>query len=197
MQNKTILSLAFGLMVLMQWFVPSKMIWDREDILINGNEYLLECQPIDPNDPFRGKYITLGFKEDRIKIPDDVEYNSGEWIYTKLENDDRGFAKIQSISREEPEEMKGILKASAGWAIGDKEDNDRTLSIKYPFDRFYMEESKAKPAEDLYRKSARDTSTTTYAVVMIKDGVGVIKDVMIDGVSIGTVVENEIKRNQY
>jgi len=193
MQNKLILSIVFVLMVLMQWFVPSKMIWDREVILKYGQEYLFECQPIDPNDPFRGKYITLRFSASNTSIPDSCSYERGQKIYLDFEKDDQGFAKISTIKREAPSNIENTLIANVEMISGNKGASNRLLYIEYPFERFYMEESKAKPAEDLYRTSARDTSSVTYAVVMIKDGVGVIKDVMIDGVPIANVVSNQSK----
>ena len=180
-------------MVLMQWFVPSKMIWDREVILKYGQEYLFECQPIDPNDPFRGKYITLRFSASNTSIPDSSSYERGQKIYLDFEKDDLGFAKISTIKREASSNLENSLIANVEMISGNKGASNRLLYIKYPFERFYMEESKAKPAEDLYRTSARDTSSVTYAVVMIKDGVGVIKDVMIDGVPIANVVANQSK----
>jgi len=191
MQNKTILSVAFVLMILVQWFVPSKMIWDREDVLRNGNEYYFECKPIDPNDPFRGKYITLGFKEDRYAVLDSTDYQSGEQVFIKLKNSAQGFVQIQSILKEKPENMSDVLSVKTRSNFISKTYNQNIVAIDYPFDRFYMEESKAKPAENLYRKSNRDSISATYAVIMIKDGVGVIKDVMIDGVPIAKVVAAE------
>ena len=59
MSTKIIVIIAFIFMVFAQWYVPSKMILDREDILKNGEEFKFLTQPIDPSDPFRGKYITL------------------------------------------------------------------------------------------------------------------------------------------
>lgn len=197
MQSKTILSVFFVLMILVQWFVPSKMILDREDTLRNGEEYLFKCQPIDPNDPFRGKYITLRFSESNTSIPDSAFYENNQNIYLDFEKDEEGFATIASIKSENSSDIENSLLVNVDLISGDIGASNRLLYVDYPFTRFYMEESKAQPAEDLYRKIVRDTSQTTYAVVMIKDGVGVIKDVMINGVPIGTIVENNIRLNKY
>ena len=69
------------------------------------------------------------------------------------------------------------------------------LAIDYPFDRYYMEESKAYDAELTYRKSQLDTSQIAYALVSIKDGEAVLKDVLINGVSIREIVIKE-RENQ-
>ena len=58
-----------------------------------------------------------------------------------------------------------------------------------PFDRFYMEESKAPKAEKVYNAANSDQRKETYALVYIKDGTAVLNDVIIDGQSIATYVE--------
>jgi len=190
MQSKLIVGIVFILMIVVQWFVPAKMIWDREEVLQSGQEYLFRCQPIDPEDPFRGKYITLRFSATNTSIPDSTLYERGQKIYLDFDRDKDGFAKISTIRKEAPANMESALIANVQMISGAKGSTNRLLYIDYPFQRFYMEESKAKPAEDLYRSTARDSTSTTYAVVMIKDGVGVIKDVMIDGIPIATIIEN-------
>jgi hypothetical protein len=52
-----------------------------------------------------------------------------------------------------------------------------------------MEESKAYDAELAYRESVIDTTQIAYGLVAVKDGDAVLKDVMIDGVSIGEIVK--------
>jgi uncharacterized membrane-anchored protein len=64
------------------------------------------------------------------------------------------------------------------------EDHKSTLFIDYPFDRYYLEESKALAAEQAYAASVRDTTQVTYALVNIKDGVAVLKEVLIGGVPV-------------
>ena len=68
MKNKNIIIILFLLVALAQLFVPAQMIYNQEDILDTGKLVKFQCEPIDPNDPFRGKYITLNFKENRIKV---------------------------------------------------------------------------------------------------------------------------------
>lgn len=69
MNKKKILLLSFFLVAVVQLYVPSKMIWDREEVLRTGTEYKFRTAPIDPTDPFRGKYITLRFDDNTVDIP--------------------------------------------------------------------------------------------------------------------------------
>lgn len=51
-----------------------------------------------------------------------------------------------------------------------------------------MEEIKAYEAELTYSRSQLDSSETTYALVSIRDGDAVLKDVLINEVSIKDIV---------
>ncbi len=69
--------------------------------------------------------------------------------------------------------------------------NSYTIDLEFPFTKFYMEETKAADAEKLYWETLRDNSKTIYALVYIKDGDAVLKDVCIDGVSIKELVKKK------
>ncbi|HET8839389.1 MAG TPA: GDYXXLXY domain-containing protein [Flavobacteriaceae bacterium] len=191
MNLKKLLLPAFILVAFVQLSVPVKMIWDREDVLATGTTYKFETAPIDPNDPFRGKYIHLRFKEDIIAVPNAKDWEMGETIYVRLTKDQNGFAKIKSVSKSKPSSEQDFVKAKVRFITGNASDK---LAIDYPFDRFYMEESKAQHAEQTYRYSQQDSTKTTYAVVSIKKGDAVLKDVLIDGISIKKIVESDQKR---
>jgi uncharacterized membrane-anchored protein len=188
MTNKKILLSVFILVAIVQLYVPAKMILDREDILNTGKDYKFKTEPIDPNDPFRGKYITLRYEEDMIEIQNEADWVSGEIIYVFLTPDKEGFAKVQSVSKENGTNNQDFLKAKVNYVTSN---GSNKLTIDYPFDRYYMEESKAYDAELTYRKSQLDTTEIAYAVVSIKDGEAVLKDVLINGVSLREIVIKE------
>lgn len=184
--NKITISL-FILVSLVQLYVPAKMIYDREVILREGSEFKFKTAPIDPGDLFRGKYITLQYDESLIEIETEEVWQRGETVYVILSKDPEGFAEIQSVSKNKPEHDGEYLKTTVEYFYS----NDTAIvRIHYPFNRFYMEESKAYSAELLYRDSQADTNQTAYALVSIQDGEAVIKDVMIDGVSIIDLVKS-------
>ncbi len=192
MSNKKILLSAFILVALVQLYVPAKMIGDREEILETGTEYKFRTAPIDPNDPFRGKYIILRYDENTVEIADEKDWKRGETIYVCLTTGNDGFARIKSVSKEKPAENQNFLKAKVGLISGN---NTNELTIDYPFDRYYIEESKAHDAERTYRQSQQDTSKITYALVCAKNGETVLKDVLIDGISIRELVKAKQTNN--
>jgi uncharacterized membrane-anchored protein len=160
------------------------MIVDREDILSNGKEYKFRTAPMDPNDPFRGKYITLDYTNSRLASKKNVKWITNEEIYILLNIDKDGYAIPKSVSREKPRAKTDFVKAKVGYL------NDITneLEVEYPFERFYMDENNAQSAEDAYNETRKDSLVDAYALVNIKDGDAVLKDVVIGGVSVKKIV---------
>lgn len=193
MNSKIILLIAFVLVALAQLTIPVKMILDKEEVLENGTVYKFRTAPVDPNDPFRGKYIALTFRDNTVEITNGEEWIVGETIYVVLTTGDDGFAKIDFVSKQMPEGHADVMKAKVRSVL---DDNTRKLMIDYPFDRFYMEESKAMEAEITYRQLLTDTNKVTYALVNIKNGEAVLSDVLIDGTSILEMVNNKQKEKQ-
>ena len=186
MNSKKIAFFTFILVALVQVYVPAKMILDREDVLANGQEFKFKTAPIDPNDPFIGKYITLSYAENTVQVPKKENWTTGEPVYVSLTTDTTGFAKIKSISKDNPTNNQVFVKAKVGFLM---ETGSSQVIIDYPFDRYYMEESKAYDAEQLYRQLQQDTTRVTYALVSIKNGNAVLKDVLIGETSIREIVK--------
>jgi hypothetical protein len=55
-----------------------------------------------------------------------------------------------------------------------------SIKVNLPFDRFYMEEEMAPAAESAFRRRSGDESTSTHITVRIRNGFGVIEDLMFD-----------------
>ena len=89
----------FIIVAAIQLCVPIKMILNREDIINNGNIYKFKTEPIDPNDPFRGKFITLHYEDDKIDVKQEEDWIRDESIFVYLTSDKDGFAKNLSVSK--------------------------------------------------------------------------------------------------
>ena len=187
MNSKKIIFLAFIVVALVQIYVPARIILDRTIVLNSGKEFKFKTAPIDPNDPFRGKYINLNFNDNTIGIQSKEHWARGETVFVLLTTDNNGFAKIRSVSKAKPSDTRDFLKAKVDHVIYD----GSKLFIEYPFERFYMEESKAYDAELTYNRTLPDTSQVAYALVNIKNGESVLKDVMINGISIVEIVKQD------
>lgn len=179
--NKAILVI-FGLMCLAQWYVPGSMIAGQEDVVRNGTPFRFRTEPVDPTDPFRGKYITLGFQATTFPRREDDKWRNGQTVFVVLREDKSGFAQIGDILPETPDETD-FVEAEVAYTSEDD------IVIRYPFERFYLEESKAADAETVYREgNARDSTQITYALVRVKKGRAVVEDVIINDRSIVDIV---------
>jgi uncharacterized membrane-anchored protein len=175
--NKLIFIL-FVAMCLAQWVVPGMMIYNSETVIAEGKRFKFKTEPIDPSDPFRGKYITLQFEADFILLEDSVTFRPGQRIFVTFAEDERGFAKPVEISETEPD-AEYYLQTTVQYVTNFR--SSHRVQFELPFNRFYLEESKAQRAEDLYREAQRDSSTIAYALVSIGAGQAVIKDVVVNG----------------
>jgi uncharacterized membrane-anchored protein len=185
-RNHLILAL-FALMVLVQLYVPGSMVLEREEVIGKGKAYKFRTAPVDPNDPFRGKYINLRFAETLFMVPSSQAWQAGDEIYVLLKTDKAGFARIANVSEEKPGRQVEFVKATVEFVTIYKDKKE--LHITYPFGRFYMEESKARAAETTYNQTQPDTTKITSALVYIKNGDAVLQDVLIDDVPIMELVK--------
>lgn len=177
MISKKMVWIAFALLVLLQLWVPASVIRNRENVLSTGKPFKFRTAPRDPNDYLRGKYIFLNFNENEFPVKDGKEWKRGEDIYVGLGTDSAGFAKIISIASGNNEIKGDYIKTRVeymGYTI------PKTVIIEWPFERFYMEESKAPLAEIAYNKVRVDSSMIGYALVKVKAGDAVLENVYIN-----------------
>lgn len=189
MKTKNIL-IAFAVTALVQLFIPLKMIYDSHITETDGVEYHFKAMPIDPNDPFRGKYITLAFEMETFTTAD-TTWQEGDTAYIILAKDKDGFAHGKTLTREQPDNTIDYITAKA------KRLYDNTLFVTLPFDRYYMEESKAPAAETAYAHyAATQDYKPVYAIVAVRKGNSVLKDVIIDGMPIKEYVVKNRDKNK-
>ena len=177
----------FVIVAMAQLFIPAQMIFNKEAIIKTGTVYKFKTQPVDPSDPYRGKYINLNYEIRTFKTKDSLWHNQ-EDIYVYLETDSLGFAKTNRISKAPLDIDKDFVIAKVNWYNNIEEE----LSFSLPFNRYYMEETKAYDAEVAVRDLQRDSlPNNTYALVYVKDGEAVLSDVIINDISIKDYVEKE------
>ncbi len=178
-------SIGFIIMVLAQWFIPAKMILDRNELLSSGELYKFITAPVDPNDPFRGKYVALEFENNNFDTGVEDDLILGEQVFVIIINNQQGYAEIQSYSKNKPESIQNYLEVTVNRI--NVTDEIQKVFIDYPFDRFYLEEFQAEKAEEVYIEALNDRSSKAWAEVFIKDGQAVLQDVLIEGQSLRTL----------
>lgn len=188
--NKTVLIIGFVIMVAVQWFVPAKIILQQEQVLTAGTAYKFKTRPMDPSDPLRGKYISLNFEMHQAPYTGEP-LGYGEKLHVYIENDDNGFAKAVYASKFIEETELDYVVANAHSVYND------SILFDLPFTTFYMEETKAYPAEILVREATRDSLKHCYGLVYVKDENAVLENVIVDDMAIKDYVEKHQKENAH
>jgi uncharacterized membrane-anchored protein len=191
--QKTLIIVAFVAMCAAQWFIPFKTIVDQEAILSEGRLFKLQTAPIDPSDPFRGKYITLRFVENHVVVTDPQEWLGHKYMYITLA-DSAGYGRISRASLYE-QEGDDYIKVRISQVYTHL--TPATIMIEYPFERFYLEESKASEAERLYWESQLDSvRQEVYATIRVYHGKAALENVMVNGRPIADVVREMNKKSE-
>ncbi len=174
----------FLLVALAQLIIPAKMILDQEAILKTGAAYKFRTQPIDPSDPFKGKYIYLNYEQNHVPSNDST-WKRNEIVHVMLKQDSLGFVKATNVVRDEPEST-AYVTAKIDWYNA----HEQMVYFTYPFNEFYMNETKAYDAEIAYNEAQQDSlPNDTYALVHVLKGEGVLENVFINDIPISKYVE--------
>ena len=170
--------LFFGLLALavVQLAVPLSMILKRESTLEHGRLFRFRTAPVDPYDAFRGRYVTLTMEHNSVADPNTGDYSPGQRIYVLLEEGEDGFAKPLGLVESRPEEGAFVEAWVARWPR-----SQGSVTIRYPFDRYYMNEEKAPAAEKAYRELSLPRAHDAYVAVRIKDGFAVLEELYVAG----------------
>ena len=166
-----------SIVALIQLLVPAWMIYQKELVVQKGTTYLFPIAPVDPHDPFRGKYIYLNFKNTSFNSVFPLNAKYGDPVYAIIDKDAEGKVIIEKLRTKPPKVADSYFKAKVSFS------DSNHISIDYPFNVFYMEEFKAVKAEEVYRKNVTSKGNA-FAVVKIYKGESTIIDVIINGKSI-------------
>ena len=173
--------------------------------LANGGVYKVKTAPVDPADPFRGRYVAI---QPVLTLPNPVAPEVGSLLdqvgmfrpnatrktaYVVLGKDASGFARVDQVVSEPPRTGDYLEIAGAGERpIGPVEPGrppEVVRAVMLRFDRYYMAEAAAPAAEQRYREASRlGANRDTWITVRVRNGVGVVDGLFIDGVRIEDAV---------
>lgn len=187
----------FVLMVVAQWYAPLSMVYDSEKTIDEGTVYNFKTMPVDPTDPFRGKYITLNFEGETYYPADtnELHFEPGQKVYATITADVTGYARITGLTAAPPEEDVDYIAMTFQYSRNSRllpaidAPEDAVIYLDFPFKRYYLEESKASEAEKVYWNSNRaNDNVLCYAKVSVHKGNATLTDVMVNDRSITDVV---------
>ncbi|MCK5242834.1 GDYXXLXY domain-containing protein [bacterium] len=185
MSKKTLFFL-FVIFAGMQLLLPLSGIVKQEIILRDGDVYKFKTQPIDPYDPFRGKYVTIKIKNS-VKLPREHGFEDGQKVYAVIATKEDGFSIIESISAKCPK-SNNYFKTKIHSLY------DNIARLKIPFDRYYIDERKVKKAEVYYQQHSRRGNHDAYIQVRVKNGAAALEELYVGDLPIIEFVMQEIKK---
>ena len=172
--NKAVILVLFAALCLLQLVVPASMILKRETTLRHGEVFKFKTAPVDPYDAFRGRYVALNYEQSTISGDWSAdEYRRGRIAYAVLERDAEGYAQIADVSLDRPDNQM-FLKVRVGWVSGNH------LTLRLPFDRYYMDEFEAPVAEREFMWRRARQERTAYALTRVHKGFGVIEELIVE-----------------
>jgi uncharacterized membrane-anchored protein len=183
MNRELLLKIIFVPVMLLYIGVPAWMITRYESILNDGNLFRFHARPVDPYDAFRGRYITLSFTEEQnvsTQLCSDSVYG-GDNVYVSVTKDPGGFAVISYISKTEV--AGDCFEAKVLYVY------DNTMTLHFPFDRYFMNEELAPLAEEAVRNNLVGRDSEVFVDVRIGDGKAVIEQIYIDGMTLKDYLE--------
>ena len=204
---RTTLKLALlAVLAVLQIGITASSILKDESTLRTGTLYRIPSMPIDPADPFRGRYVavrpTIAI---RNPIPPEMldvleRVNYGETGYVVLGADDKGFARATHVLMQPPAQGDYLEIANA-WPQFEESSQPGTpanrvgYNLEFSFDRYYMNDAIAPQAQERAARAARTSpESRTWLNVRVKNGIGVIEGLLIDGVPIEQVGRSEVRR---
>ena len=175
--------------IIMQIIVPAFLVYKYENTLKHGEVYRFNVSPIDPYDPFRGRYVYLDFELVTVQYNGEKDIKYGQFVYANLDKDENGHAVFNEIFTEKPK-VGNYLKVKFLGNYGIFGEDDTRYNIGFIFDRYYSQESKALKIENAVsdnrgqRGVDNESAETVSARVRIKDGLGVIEELYIGELTI-------------
>jgi len=203
MKPKILLITAFALVAIAQLLVPYRMIRSQADFALSGSEFSFKVRHGGPGYSIRGNYLWLRFEQDRFKVTDKKAWENSQSVFVTFGKDTAGFAMIQDVSKEKPENNRNWVKARAFLQFRDsvrqfrdsvRRDSARFrppvyytdsvyLQLTYPFHNFYIGDGNTKEQErDFLQKLNKRQSLITLRV-HIRENQFLVDELMVDSVS--------------
>jgi hypothetical protein len=172
MNRTRLLAILFLMVALVQLALPAMRIHLYEKTLHEGTAYKFRTAPVDPYDAFRGRYVALRFDTNNAQWSEKVPAENGQKVFAMVEKRPDGFAHFTTASSQRPA-AGDYLEVKVTYTMGGE-----GVMVELPFERFYMEETVAPQAEVVYREhSAARGERDAYAVIRVRQGLGVIEQV--------------------
>lgn len=159
------------------------IVINRDSLLKNGREVVIQVQPLDPRDLFRGDYVILGYPISQINVaegelPAGIE--KGATFYAVLKPGENATWTVSRVAARYPEDAATpqiVLRGRVQSVYGGPEGKGFTLNARYGIETYFVPEGEGKVIE----KQVLEKSVKAILAVG-GDGEAALKGLLIDGV---------------
>ena len=169
MKARSVVWGVFVLACLAQLAFASSAMWRGETTLRGGTLYHFRSDPVDPVDPFRGRYVALAFARTRVPRAEGADLDVGATAYVELAVDDEGMARLERAQAAAPAADHLALPVLATDATA--------VFVQLPFERYYAEEERALEID----RQRWQAGARFVVGVRVLDGRGVIESLRLGG----------------
>ena len=143
--------------------------------------HVFEVHGYDPYDYARGRYLALGFQELPKELKSKLSHNKKNYAVVKEGKD--GFSVVSEVIHNLDGRACTRLSKRAAYS-----------NVIYPFSRFYINEELAPAAESVFKQALKSRKRCALVVSLYPDGASAVRDLLVDGVSIRVLAQEEIGR---
>ena len=164
------------------------MVYQRAEILRNGQEVRLEVVPVDPRDLFRGDYVVLDYRISTVDLPKDTPnvFTRGQKVFVTLRPNENGKTRAVAISSGRPVAsgtdivISGVVTAPSVCpfnesGIMDCKAGNRAVRVKYGLESYFVPQGEGKKIE------TTDKARLEVVAAVTPSGQSAIKRLLIDG----------------
>jgi uncharacterized membrane-anchored protein len=171
------------LVALLQTAALGYIVVNRDQLLKHGREIIMQVQPLDPRDLFRGDYVILGYPISQINVSESelpAGIVKGATFYAVLKPADNETWTVSRVASSYPADVTAleiVLRGRVQNVFTGAEGKGFAINARYGIETYFVPEGEGKVIE----KQVLEKSVKAILAVG-KDGETAIKGLVVDGV---------------
>ena len=184
-----------GVVALAQIAVPARMALGQHAVLTRGEQLKIRCAPLDPVNPFMGRYVELNLFDEIAATaarPGQVRGMHVFWItyaWITYTLDEEGFVKPTALHWARPKDAPSLKVRTWGGIYEGK------TRFFYPFDRYYMNEKKAPEVDRVLMLSGFSAQAVpAHVTVRVLGDTAVLEELYLDGKPVQEYLREQMEK---
>jgi len=172
--------LAVGVVSVLQAAALFWMIWERNQLIENGREIVLQVIPRDPRTLFQGDYVYLDYPISRVETPADAKPpRRNSELYVTLRKGADGTWEAVNAGATRPDRLgpdEVVLKGRVTYTSTASATTPALAGLKYGIETYFVPEGAGRDLEKLVGEKK-----LAVLVAVDEDGNAGIKGLVVDG----------------